>query len=447
MAIFNIGEINFKAIQKEYEECLRRFNPNTIRSNKGGKENPLAFYNSKIYKIMVSSIFRAINKLEKGRNKEYCKYVLESKGDYSKRKGGDVANQMANHASFIDDFLQKSNNPALRYSLLGIFVDIWHILKDPKWVSTFKRSFSYADRTGRTNTIASSFMMIYIALVITFELIGLKMLYFEYDVYSGIEPEKSVLNIMKTHSSFMKSVVLPMIKVVCICMNIKDPLKSINDIIKDEETVKAAKKKAQESGYPYKSEENGLTVIESYKIEQMDNQIDKSKEELGPMEAIKIISTVIAGGVSVGGAAAGLTIFGITSPILVAILLFSITIIFLLGSVPVARGIVYWVNVRKVDLQKELELQAELLNNNIISLQEKLEKTSSKEERARLQNIINKQIEMLVKLQGEIKKYLDEEYEASVTSERDAKDDDTGSAKDEGDKDAGDNGDGFEVDI
>jgi hypothetical protein len=48
--------------------------------------------------------------------------------------------------------------------------------------------------------------------------------------------------------------------------------------------------------------------------------------------------------------------------------------------------------------------------------------------------VSNKQIEMLVKLQEDIKKYLDEEYEASVEAEQGAKDDDNTST-DEGDDD------------
>jgi hypothetical protein len=76
--------------------------------------------------------------------------------------------------------------------------------------------------------------------------------------------------------------------------------------------------------------------------------------------------------------------------------------------------------MNKVDLQKELEMQAELLNNNILILQAKLEKTTNDAEKARLQNIIIKQIEILSKLQADIKKYLNEEYEASVMAEQQA---------------------------
>jgi phosphoenolpyruvate-protein kinase (PTS system EI component) len=109
----------------------------------------------------------------------------------------------------------------------------------------------------------------------------------------------------------------------------------------------------------------------------------------------------------------------------------------------VARLIIYWATVRKVDLQKELEMQAELLNNNILQLQEKLEKTSDKAERARLQNIINKQIEMLVDLQDKIKKYIDEEYEASVAAHQEVEDSDS---QIQGENDDFGNGD-FEISI
>jgi hypothetical protein len=363
---------------------------------------------------------------------------------------------MISHAEFMDKFLKKTNNPNLRYSLLGIFVDIFKILTNQKWVSAFARAFSYVDKTGKTNTIISSFQVIYIALVIAFESIGLKMLSFEYDLYTGIDPEKSILNIMKTHSSFMKSVALPMIKVICVCLNIDEPLKMINELIHDEETVKTAKKKAQEGGYPYKSEENGLSTIESYKVELADNEFTKSHsksgESAGTQAALGIAAEIISGGVVLGTAAkigTGTTFLGLAlSPIVGVVIMCTFILIMLFLAVPVARLVVYWVSVRKIDIQKELELQAELLNNNIVMLQEKLSKTTNKEERVRLQNIINKQIELLVGLQSKIKKYLDEEYEASVAAAKEAEDDDASVPETQGDGNGNDSGDGgFEVDI
>jgi hypothetical protein len=441
MALFNFKDISFNTIKNEYEDGLKKYKPEVIFKNKGKRESPLAFFNSRIYRIFTASIYKSLKTLEKGKNKEYCQHILQSKGDYAKRKGGDVARQMFDHADYIEQLLKKENNPNLRYSLLGIFTDIRHILDNQKWVSAFKRACAYVDKTGKTNTIVSSFMMIYLALVITFESIGLKLLSFEYDLYTGITAEQSILNIMKTHSSFMKSVVMPMIRVICICLNSTDPLKMVNDLIRDEETVKTARKKAQEGGYPYKSEENGLTAIESFQVEQTDNTVTKSKEGFFAALAGGLV-TLTGGSATAGGVVAA----GFTLPVWGALVLFAVVVILLLCAVPVARMIIYWASVRKVDLQKELEMQAELLNNNIMLLQEKLEKTHDKAERARLQNIINKQIALLVDLQGKIKKYLDEEYEASVAAEKEANDDEA--AATEGDEDGSDNGDGgFEVDI
>jgi uncharacterized membrane protein YhiD involved in acid resistance len=135
------------------------------------------------------------------------------------------------------------------------------------------------------------------------------------------------------------------------------------------------------------------------------------------------------------------------SPLIGALLLISLAVILVLVAVPVGRLVVYYVNMKKVDLQKEMELQAELLNNNIISLQEKLEKTSDEKERARLQNIINKQIEMLTKLQANIKKYLDEEYEASVAATQQVQTDDNVNDQDAGGGDTDGNNDDFEIEI
>jgi hypothetical protein len=444
MGLFGNGNI-FNTIKKEYEISLKKLDAKAIEKIKGGKGNPLAFFNSKFYRIFTSSMFKALNSLEKGNSRQYYKYLNQSAGDYSKRKGGNIAESMRSHADFIRDFLKKNNDENLRYSLLGIFTDIADILDNQKWKSAFKRAFGHVDKVGATNTMATALKTIYMSLVITFETIGLKLLSFEYDLHSGIDPKMSVLNIMTRHSSFMKSVVIPMIKVIAICQNLKDPLSVLNEFISDENKAVDAKKRAREAGYPYKPEENGLSVVEVFKIEQMDNSLFKnrkrSSEAVGPIAAITVAIQAMLGTGTTAGVAGG-TIFGLTvSAATGTILIFSAIVILLIIAVPLSRLIIYWVNVKKVDVQKELEMQAELLSNNIVLLQEKLEKTSDKEERARLQNIINKQIEMLVKLQQDIRKYLDEEYEASIDAEKLAENDDNN----RGDSDDAD--DEFEVAI
>jgi hypothetical protein len=431
------GSIDFAAIKKEYETQLNKLNPDTITKIKGGTGNPLAFFNTRFYRLFTASMFKAFHALEKGKSQQYYKYLNQSSGDYSKRKGGNVQAQMISHAEFIADFIKKSNNENLRYSLLGIFTDIWAILKDARWVAAFKKAFSHVEKTGETNSIVSSFKMMYLALVIAFESAGIKMLSFEYDVYTGIDPEKSISNIMQTHSSFMKSVIFPVIRIICICKNIKNPLDTVNNLIKDENTVKTAKKNANESGYTYNPEENGLTSIEAFRIEQ----INRSTEDTS---LLRNIVSIIPAFFGLTGASAGVVAAGTASlPLTGAIMTFTVVIILLIIAIPVARLIIYYINIKKVDLQKELEMQAELLNNNILQLQEKLEKTSNEDERVRLQNIINKQIEMLVDLQGKIKKYIDEEYEASVYAQQEADSDDNVQTK--GDDDANDGG--FEVSI
>jgi hypothetical protein len=443
------GTIDFAVIKREYEAGLKKLNPDVVTKMKGGKGNPVAFFNSKAYRIFTVSMFKAIRALETGKSKQYYKYLNQSAGDYSKRKGGNVQRQMISHAEFISDFIKKSRNEKLKYSLLGIFTDMWEILKDPKWVSAFRRSFTHVVKNGESNSIITSFKMIYLALVIAFEMTGLKMLYFEYDVHTGIDPEKSILNIMKQHSSFMKGVILPVIKVICICKNIKNPLDTVNELIKDENTAKAAQKKAKKNGNSLDIPE-GMTAVEAYKVEMLDNSLKKKSTEVAGAATLFAAFSSFFGTLG-SSAAAPVTIVTTTAagatalaPVASGILIFTAIVILLIIAVPVARLIIYWMNVKKVDLQKELEMQAELLNNNIIQLQERLEKTSSEEERARLQNIINKQIEMLVDLQNKIKVCLNEEYEASVAAEQEVESDDSSQTKDYGDDSGNDD---FEVSI
>jgi hypothetical protein len=446
MSIF--GQSFSKTIEKEYIFYSKRLNKDVINKIKG-KGNPLAFYNSRLYKLFTASMFKALNTLEKGKSKEYYKYLNQSHGDYSKRKGGNIARSMAEYAGFIEDILDKNQND-LKYSLLSIFIDIFNILKDRSWVNAFSRAFSHVDKSGATNTIVTSFKMMYIALVIAFESIGLKLLALEYDLYTGTDAVKSTENIMTQHSSFMKSIVIPMIKIIVMCQNMKNPLSEVNEIIGNENKVKDAKRKASEAGYPYNPEENGLTTVESYKVKQLDNIAFSKSKEAAPLVVLSAVANGVLGaaGVSAGVSAVGAGTATSTAAIATGavlsgggIAIIIIAVILLIFAVPVARLVMYWVHVRKVDIQKELELQAELLANNIISLQEKLERATSEDERVRLQNIINKQVEMLVKLQEDIKKYLDDDYEASVAAEQLAEDDD--SSRSSEDKD--DNG--FEVAI
>jgi hypothetical protein len=369
MNLFGNGSV-FNVIKKEYENNLKRLNESVIEKMKGGKGNPLAFYNSRLYKVFTSSMFKVLNTLNKGKSQQYYNYLNQSAGDYSKRKGGNVAEQMKSHAEFIKDILNKNNNDDLQYSLLGIFTDIYDILQDQKWKAAFKRAFAHVDKSGATNTIVTSFKMMYFALVITFEATGLKLLSFEYDLHTGIEAEKSIANIMERHSSFMKSVAIPMIKIICICKNIKDPLSVVNELIKNENTANDMKKKAKEAGYPYKPEENGLSIVESFKIEQLDNSLfSKSKSsEGGPLAVLIFAAKAIlsAGGASstasaVGGGATASTLFGASvgtattiNPIVATILVFAAIIILLLIAVPVARLVIYWANVKKSMFKKNL---------------------------------------------------------------------------------------------
>ena len=55
------------------------------------------------------------------------------------------------------------------------------------------------------------------------------------------------------------------------------------------------------------------------------------------------------------------------------------------------RYIIYWAKTLKIDTAHELELKAELLDNNILVLKEKLKNTNDPKEKARLEDIIRKQ--------------------------------------------------------
>jgi len=414
--------VTFDTIRKQYENGEKNYNPSSVSKNKG---NPAAFYNTAIYKTLMSAMFKGFKKFETGVNKEYYYYIVSSKGDYSKRKGGDVYQQMKGHAEFIKNYLEKQKNNDLNNSLLKVYVDLWDVLNNTTWKNAFRKAFEYSDKEGDINSIVSSFKFIYIATVVAFESIALKIVNFEFSVYSGLPSEKAILEIMQRHAPFIKNLVLPAINLICLANNTKNPLEIVNQIISDETAMKN-KLKAKEAA-------SGITSVESFSLtEIIFNFIKKAGGK---------VFEVLAKAATSGANSLGI-------PTAAFIILFSMAVYLIFFGIPTARLIIYYVNMHKVNIQKELELQAELLSNNILLLQEKLEKTTDPDERVRLQNIIARQIEILSKLQASIKKNLDDEYEASVLTEQQIEDDDksTGSEVAASEDDSEDGG-GFTVDI
>jgi ABC-type multidrug transport system fused ATPase/permease subunit len=439
MKLFSFGPPTFETIKNEYINSLKTFNPEKYESD--GKANPAMFYNTKIYKIVVATVFKILNKASKSKNAEYYKLVMQSEGDYTKRKGGKVSQQIISHAEYIKNYLESQKNEKLQYSLLGVFTDIWDILNNQKWKLAFKRSFHHTASKGEPNTILSSFKMLYFALVIVFEACGLRMLSFEYDVALGINPEEAIDRIQKQNVVFMKNVVMPAIKLICLCMNTKDPVKTVGTIIRDENAVKEAVKKAGESGSP-------LSEIEKFQLERIEKSVESVSRSIEDRSNGTIIKGMTFGGIAasiigfIGGGSGAATAGSIAGtkafvglavtlhsalPVIVAIT----AVLILICMVPLARLIIYQVNMLSVNVQKELEMQAEMLNNNIIELKEKLEKTNDEKERERLRRIIDKQLSLLAGLEKYITERFDKEYKASTQADSEIEEDDSAAVEED----------------
>lgn len=412
--------VTFDTISKQYEAGSRNYNPDSVAKNKDS--NPAAFYSSSMYKAFMSVMYKGMRKFESGSNKEYYNYLIATNGDYSRRKGGNVYEQMRSHAEFIKQYIAKEGNKNLKNSFLQVYVDLWDILNDRDWKNAFRRAFEYSAKEG-DNSIVSSFKFIYIAAIVALESISFKVVNFEFDVHSGINPDKAAADIMLQHNAFMKSVVVPAINLICLCQNTSKPLDVVNQVASDERAMKNKEKAKEAAGL--------MTEVQSYSVEN---------SFLGWVKSgAKSLYDVFNGLASAGAKSLGMSTVSF-------VVIFSVAVYLVFFAIPTARLIIYYVNMHKVNMQKELELQAELLNNNILVLQEQLEKTSDEKERIRLQNIISRQIEILAKLKAKIKDDLDDEYMAAAAAEKAIENDDVATGSEvRSQSDSGDSGFAIEI--
>lgn len=390
---------NIDTIKQEYIKAFDNFSNNNTNI-----KDTVDFYSNGSYKIVMKIMNKVLKKMRNGRNKKYIESIESTMGDYSKRKGGNIYQQMKQHATFIENHI-KTKNTNIQYSFLGIYVDLWNVLNNKSWTNVFMKAYSYSKSTGEPNTLLSNLKLLYIASVLAFETISFKVLDYEYHCFSGKTDEEAVNLIMSTHTSFMKYLCIPAISLIAMFKNTSKPEALAVFLTNCEKE----NKKYSEGRESVKSEEGLLADAVSY-----------ARKILG------ILNSKIPNNIKM--------IFTITAS--------AIALIFLI--LWASRLIIYWVNSLSIDMQKRLELESELLDNNILELKEKLEKTKDPEERVRIQNIISKQIEILNKINKLLnKKLIEEENNASTTTDNDVSSD-TSDVDNDIEKDSDDD---FEIDI
>ena len=349
-------------------------------------KTPESFFKSPLYRSVILLMGKAIKKFESGTNKDYYKHVYITQGDYSKRKGyeGSIYDSMKEQAEYIQEYV-KSHGFA-KYTILGIYSDLWDILTDSKWRIAFKKAFDYpVDEKNRS--IVDGFRLSYVALVLAFESIAVKIVDFKYALYSGIADVDAINSIQNDNASMMKNMVIPSIELITLCKNTSTPLHIVEDMIAEEEKGK----KSTESYDPTTSTEGVFS------------------ETIG-----KLMSKIVIPGISKGVS----KISGLASKhpkLAIPIAAIAAAILFTILAFNASRMILYYVGIHKIDLEKRLEIESELIANNVNELKLKAEKASTKEERDRWNNIIAKQLEIKNNIDTKLgKRFDDDDLKAGI---------------------------------
>lgn len=353
-------------IKKMYENAERHFNPQKAGGN--NREPSPGAFTSKLYFKFLSLNYKTIQKAMSGSNKDYIHNLDKTSGDYSRRPGP-FYDSIKESISWINDIIKL--NPRMKYSILGVYKDIFEALNDNYWRQAFKLAFDYSKNTGDKKTISSGYKTLYYSLVIALEtLVGAVV---DFQLRYSLDGKDPVHHVVAIHyelpKGYMDKVVNAAINLVTLMKNTKDPVSYVKNLIKGENNA-------------IKNKES-LGFIEDENAKACEGLFSKAFGEN------KFLWAIVATGFTALAIGGGIGIFAF-----VLVLVFCI--------VPCCRHIIYYVGITGIDLQKQSELNAEMLSNNIKALQEKLMNSDNDKEREKLSLVIEKQTKALNELKEKL---------------------------------------------
>lgn len=421
---------DFAKIKEAYDKADKGFNP--TRHKVDNKDpNPRA-YTSKLYFKFLAINNKTITKALKSTNAEYYKAIVDTNGDYSRRKGGNLPEQIRAHVDWARDMIGR--DATLKYSILGVFCDTYDLLNDLRWRAAFKLAFDYCRRNGDNKTIVAAIKSLYFALVISCETTFMKVIEAEYYVSLGNTPVNAVLNVHEKYYTFMKKNILPTINVITLLRNTKDPITYVKSYINGENKAKRATENFSVPMYKDEATKSAEGVI-----------FDTMKASGGAIANIAASGLTSGFGIAsvIGSAKAGAALAIGSNPVgwilaIVGSLWFIITLI------PSIRIIIYYAMISKTNVQKELKLHSEILGNNIAMLKEKYDNMSPGAEKDKLGEVIKKQQSMYEDLLAKMKNETSGNYndDAAVDSELDGDESDADKEAEDKGNDVDDNNDG-----
>ena len=317
-------------------------------------------------------------------SKLYFQALEKTMGDYDKRESK-ITKHVEKIVSSTHKYLtdKKYNNEFFKYSLIGIYHESHDILTGVKYKAMFKKACEIAQKKGDSNTTVTIFKLAYFALAFFTEMSTIHLMDFELDVINGMGPERAIEKLHNTYRAFMKNVAM--------------------NIIPVNEFFKTMTGNPSSIITKLSSEEDKLAKAMSKESLDYSNDAKLSMEDVGD----DIKTFIIGGTVTTSG------IIGVLTLPVMGVSLFVIIIGAVILIIPLIRYIIYWVSTTKIDIGKSLELKAEMLDNNIASLRERLEQETDPKEKARLESIIKKQQQYVDKWQAKADKLLKDENEAS----------------------------------
>lgn len=454
---------DFNAIKAVYDKADKNFNPKNHKMD--NKDPSPQVFTSKVYFKFLSMNNKTISKALKTANPEYYKLLEDTNGDYSRRKGGHIAEQIKAHVDWAKELVR--TYPNLKYSILGTFVDVYSILSDLRWRAAFKLAFDFCRKNGDNRTIAAAIKSLYFAMVISCETTVLKLVELEYMISLGNTPENAVLQLQTRYAVFMKKSIVPSINLFVLLKNINDPTSYVKSVINGETkakkstenfTVPMYKDKATKSmegaffdtmkaagGAIANIAASGLAAVGGF-VAAASTTAAGSSSAVGFAGAAAGAGNLVTGGILATGASAtaggAAFIVGVIG-----------TLWFIFTIIPSIRIILYYAAISKVNVQKELALHEEMLSNNIAALKEKYDNMKAGEAKDKLGAVIEKQQKMYEDLLAKIKNMSSDNYNDDTAVDNALSTDESESDKEadkagtdtNADGDVEDVGDGFSV--
>lgn len=352
------GKYDIDAFKKHYDKANKNFNPQSLGGS--DKEPSPRLFKTKIWYKMYALSYKTYEKAKEA-NSTYYGQIEDTKGDYS-RRGHGVGEQVKAMYDFMKSEVAKF--PDLKFTMIGVFLDTCENLFDLKWRVAYKLAFEYASKDGKTKSLVSAYKVMYFCQAYAVESMMLRFLDYTFKVDAGVPPVEAIQYQQKHNPTFMDKIIFPTINLNAMLKGTNDPVKMLKSYISGE---KNSEKSTESMLSPITSEEGAF--------------FQGLKKASGNI----LMIAVTGAGAAFAAMSLGTGVLGIAG-IVVA------SVITLFNTISLIRVMVYYCAAAKVDMVKELELNREMLENNILVLKEKLKSLPDGKEKDKLQKVIDRQI-------------------------------------------------------